>query len=120
MNGFKCLETSYAQASASTQAEATLSERGEQIRVSESREREVQGLVQSLTPGPLPASWENGPYQVILRKEPFIISIFFFWPHCAACGILVPQPEVEPVAPALEARSLNHWTAREVPYFHQF
>ena len=49
------------------------------------------------------------------------ISNFFFfffgllvWPHCAACGILVPQPGIEPVPPAVEAQSLNHWTAREV------
>ena len=27
-----------------------------------------------------------------------------------ACGILVPQPAIEPISPALEARSLNHWT----------
>ena len=32
-----------------------------------------------------------------------------------ACGILVPQPGVGPVTPALEAQSLNHWTTREVP-----
>ena len=32
-----------------------------------------------------------------------------------ACGILVPQPGFEPAPPALEAQSLNHWTAREVP-----
>ena len=32
-----------------------------------------------------------------------------------ACGILVPQPGIEPVPPALEAQSLNHWTTREVP-----
>ena len=38
-----------------------------------------------------------------------------FWPHSTACGILVPQPGIEPVPPALEAQSLNHWTAREVP-----
>ena len=25
------------------------------------------------------------------------------------------QPEIEPAPPALEARSLNHWTARGVP-----
>ena len=37
-----------------------------------------------------------------------------FWPHCAACGILVPQPGIEPVPPAVEAWSPNHWTAREV------
>ena len=34
-----------------------------------------------------------------------------------ACGILVPQPGVKPVRPALEAWSVNHWTAREVPNF---
>ena len=32
-----------------------------------------------------------------------------------ACGILVPQPGIEPTPPAVEAQSLNHWTAREVP-----
>ena len=31
-----------------------------------------------------------------------------------ARGILVPQPIIEPASPALEAWSLNHWTAREV------
>ena len=31
-----------------------------------------------------------------------------------ADGILVPGPGIEPVPPALEAWSLNHWTAREV------
>ena len=32
------------------------------------------------------------------------------------CGILVPQPEIEPETPALEAQSLNHWTTREVQF----
>ena len=32
-----------------------------------------------------------------------------------ACGILVPQPGIEPVPPAVEAQSLNHQTTREVP-----
>ena len=41
--------------------------------------------------------------------------IFFFLLCRAACGILVPQPGIEPVPPALGAWSLNHWTAREVP-----
>ena len=40
---------------------------------------------------------------------------FFFWPHHAACGILVPLPGIEPVPPALRAWSLDHLTAREVP-----
>ena len=40
---------------------------------------------------------------------------FFFWPHGAACGILVPRPGMERVPPALEVWSLNHWSTREVP-----
>ena len=47
----------------------------------------------------------------------FYISLNFrvFWPHHAACGILVAQPGIEPAPPALELRSLNHWGTREVP-----
>ena len=41
------------------------------------------------------------------------IFFFFFGLCCTACGILVPQPGIEPAA--LEAWSLNHWTPREVP-----
>ena len=44
----------------------------------------------------------------------WISFLFFFWPHCAACGMLVPQPGIEPMPPALGAQSLNHWTTREV------
>ena len=40
---------------------------------------------------------------------------FIFWPHHAACRILVPRPGIKPVPPAVETWSLNHWTAREVP-----
>ena len=31
-----------------------------------------------------------------------------------ACGILTPQPGIEPVLPVLEVQNLNHWTTREV------
>ena len=31
------------------------------------------------------------------------------------CGILVPQPGIKPMPPAVEAQTLNYWTAREVP-----
>ena len=41
--------------------------------------------------------------------------LFFFWPQHVACRILVPQPGIEPMPPAMEAWSPNHWTAREVP-----
>ena len=41
--------------------------------------------------------------------------VLFFCPHHASCGTLVPRPGIEPVLHAVEARSLNHWTAREAP-----
>ena len=49
---------------------------------------------------------------------PYYVNIFrptfFFWLHCMACRILVAQPGIEPVHPAVEAWSLNHRTVREV------
>ena len=40
--------------------------------------------------------------------------LFCFFGRCAACGILAPQPGIEPMPPAVEAWSPNHWTAGEV------
>ena len=37
-----------------------------------------------------------------------------YWPQSVASGILVYQPGIKPLCPALEARSLNHWATREV------
>ena len=34
--------------------------------------------------------------------------------HLKACGILVPGPGIKPTPPAVELRSLNHWTIWEV------
>lgn len=45
----------------------------------------------------------------------FFSIYFIFWLYHMACGILVPQPGVKPMSPILEAWSLNHGTAREVP-----
>ena len=51
---------------------------------------------------------------MLSTRDPF--QCFFFFQLCrAACAILVPRPGIEPAPPALEAHSLNHWTAREVP-----
>ena len=33
---------------------------------------------------------------------------FFFWLHRAACGILIPQPGIEPAHSAVEVCNLNH------------
>ena len=37
---------------------------------------------------------------------------FSFQPHCTACRILVPQPRIEAVPPAVNTRIPNHWTTR--------
>ena len=47
------------------------------------------------------------------KGSSFFVTLF--WLRLSVCGILVPQPEIEPVPPVAEAQSLNHWTAREVP-----
>ena len=44
----------------------------------------------------------------------FNFIYLFIWLYRAACGILVPQPGIEPTPPEVEARSPNHWTTREV------
>ena len=62
-------------------------------------------------------TFSNTVIQLLFQTIPLFIDwlklifLFTFWP----CGILVPQPEMEPVPPALETQSLNHWVAREVP-----
>ena len=42
-------------------------------------------------------------------------NFFFFWPHPASCGILVPQLGIEPTPLAVKAQTANHWTSREFP-----
>ena len=42
-----------------------------------------------------------------------LFDLAFFWPCHEACKILVPQPGIELVPLALEAQSLNHWTAEK-------
>lgn len=37
----------------------------------------------------------------------------FFFGQATACGILVPQPRIEPVTPSMETWRPNHWTSRE-------
>ena len=50
-----------------------------------------------------------------------ILLLFYvlFFGH-AACGILSPQPAIEPAPPALEGKVFNHWTDREVPLASTF
>ena len=54
--------------------------------------------------------------KVKAKSQGRFFKIFFFGHvFLVACGILVPQPGMEPMPPAVEAWSLNQWTAREVP-----
>ena len=39
----------------------------------------------------------------------------YFLPCCAACGILISQPGIEPAVPTLKVQSLNYWTTGEIP-----
>ena len=43
------------------------------------------------------------------------LTFLFFFATFAACGVIIPQPGIEPTLPAPKARSLEHWTAREFP-----
>ena len=40
---------------------------------------------------------------------------FFFGCSCAASGILVPKPGIEPMPSAVKEQSPNHWITRELP-----
>ena len=52
---------------------------------------------------------------VVVICDQWSLPFLFFWPHREACGILVPQPEMEPEPPTAEARRPNHCTTREFP-----
>ena len=45
----------------------------------------------------------------------FCYIFFFFWPHHVACGILVPQPRIKSVLPAVEVQSANHLDLQGIP-----
>ena len=52
-------------------------------------------------------TWNRGGRSISYLKKKF------FWPHYTARGILVRQPWIEPVPPAVEALSPAHWATRE-------
>ena len=52
--------------------------------------------------------WFTGIW-ILLR----LLTFFFFLGHATKDRILVPLPGMEPVPPAVEPRSPNHWTTRE-------
>ena len=52
-----------------------------------------------------------------VKKLWVFLFLFCFCFLAEPCGILVPQPGIEPVPPALEVQSLNHRTITKVPKF---
>ena len=64
------------------------------------------------------------PKDTLLREKGFLshppppclklFFFFYFWPCGTTYRILVPCPGIEPMPPAVESLSLNHWTTREV------
>ena len=46
----------------------------------------------------------------------FYLFVFIFWLLYVACGILVPQPGIKPMPPAVKSRSLNHKDQQGSPY----
>ena len=47
------------------------------------------------------------------------MHLFIYWPYMV-CGILVPEPGIQPAPPALERQGLSYWTTKEVPSRHCF
>ena len=55
------------------------------------------------------------PPRIIPKTLKFFFFIFTSWSCCKPGGILVPWPGMNLHPPIVEAQSLNHRTAREVP-----
>jgi len=53
-------------------------------------------------------------YWLPVASTSLFVCFLFFWPYHAAC--VTSRPEIEPTPPAMEAQSLNHWTATEVQH----
>ena len=51
----------------------------------------------------------------VLKIHKYNFILFYFWPHCTACGILVPWPGIEPMPSVVKVLSPYHWTTREFP-----
>ena len=71
------------------------------------------------------SAWENkhsvnlyGMNQTVLILFKYFKIVINFWPHLAACRILLAQPRIEPQPATVRAQSPNHWTMREFPVLY--
>ena len=72
--------------------------------------REITALLNSLILLPAP---EITIVKILMWFFPKPSLYLFFWLCHEASGILISKPGIEPSAPALEVRNLNHWVAKE-------
>ena len=59
-------------------------------------------------------------YELLSHYFVLIDFFFLFQPYHMACRLLVPQPEIKHMSPAVEAQSPNNWIAREFPCLDSF
>ena len=65
-------------------------------------------------------SYQTCDWQILFSHSVGCFYLFkyllrwWYWLFFFFCQILVPQPGIKPMPPALKAQSLNHWTTREV------
>ena len=64
-------------------------------------------------------SYEKAAGAFILGTELALLETMpvLFFCHMAACGILFPWPVIKSEPSVLEAQSLKHWTAKEIPNY---
>ena len=75
----------------------------------------MTGLKTQLKRGKICGFGKEPPIFFFLKYTAINKFIHFF--ICMACGILVPQPGMEPLAPASEVQCLNHRAIDNVPNF---
>ena len=66
------------------------------------------------------ASGCEDDFYLLFRLFTFPTHYFFLPLGCRAYGILVPQPETEPVLSAVQEQTPNYWITREVPPTYYF
>ena len=66
--------------------------------------------------------WESAsPWEIFFLSPWIVYTLFiYFWPCRVACGILAPRLGTELGLLAVEAQTLNHWTAKQVPPWEIF
>ena len=63
--------------------------------------------------------YTHTPKNTHIHTHTIYMHLFIYWPYMV-CGILVPEPGIQPAPPALEGQGLSHWTTKEVPSRHCF